>query len=79
VQFETHHSAEPIEESLRSFVIWMARQAGIVYFRDGRVLFQKTRYLQCTLVVVFHAEGERLDAAVQQESGVWIKAPSQMV
>jgi hypothetical protein len=57
----------------------MALQPGIVDFSDRGVLFQKPGYLQCALVVVFHAEGERLDAAVQQEGGVWIKASSQMV
>ena len=57
----------------------MAFQAGIVDFRYGGVLVEKPGYLQCALVVVFHAEGERLDSAVQKEGGVWIKAPSQMV
>jgi hypothetical protein len=79
VQFETHHPTEPIEESSCSFVIWVALQAGIVDFRDGGVLLEKLGYLQCALVVVFHAEGEGLDSAVQQEGGVWIKGPSQMV
>jgi len=76
VQFETHHPTESIEESLCSLVIWMALQAGIVDFGDGGVLLEKPGYLQRALVVVLHAEGERLDAAVQQEGGVWIKAPS---
>src|SRR5438876_6361139 len=57
----------------------MALQAGIVDLRDRGVLLEKPGYLQCALVVMFHSEGERLDAAVQQEGSVWIKAPSQMV
>ena len=79
MQFETHHPAEPVEEALCSLVIWVALQAGIVDFGDGGVLLEKSGYLQRALVLVFHAEGERLDAAVKQKGGVWIKAPSQMV
>ena len=76
MQLETHHPTESIEESPCSLVIWVALQAGIVDFRDGGVLLEKPGYLQRALVVVLHAEGERLDAAVQQKGGVGIKASS---
>ncbi len=57
----------------------MAPQPGIVYVRHGRMALQGARQAQRRLVLPLHAHLERLQAAVQQEAGMRIERPAQVI
>ena len=76
---EADHAAEALEHAARERVLRMALESGVVDLRDRRLLFEELRDAQRARVLVPHAQRERLDPAVQEEAGVRVERPSEVV
>ena len=78
-KLETQYSAEAGKQLNRTAMTRMALQSGVSNARYTILPFEKLRDLQRAFVLVSHPHGQRLQASIQQEAGMWIQAAAEMV
>src|SRR5271154_3120232 len=78
-QLETQHAAEAVEQLARAQMIGVTFEPGIVHARDRAMLLEPARNLERALVLMPHAQRERLHPAMQQKACVRIEAAAEVV
>src|SRR5207248_4982056 len=78
-ELEAEHGSEVREQLARPRVLRMRWKREVVHAGDGLVLLEELRHLPRGGALLPEAHAQRLEAALEQEAGVRVERPAQVI